>query len=138
MTADPLVIETRTERGCTIVSLAGELDLDTGPALAEALNACADGLPVIVETSALDFFGSSGLHVLMGRRAVQPAALVCEPDSTIARVLQIVRADQHFPVFESLAAALEALGEEHRTEPSPEPLAGDTQRLRRRFSLRWS
>ena len=135
MTADSLVIETRAEPGCTVIALAGELDLDTVPALESALDACTDGLPVIVDVTGLEFILSAGLHALIDqRRTVQPAALVCKPHSNVARVLEIVQAHEQLPLFDDLASALRKLADKPRTLA---PI-GDCRPPRRRISLGWS
>jgi anti-anti-sigma factor len=135
VTADSLVIETRAEPGCTVVALAGELDLDTVPALEAALNACTDGLPVIVDISELEFILSAGLHTLIDQRhTVQPAALVYKPRSNIARVLEIVQAREQLPLFEELASAVQRFADKASTQA---PI-GDRRPPRRRISLGWS
>jgi anti-anti-sigma factor len=54
--------------GNVIVALVGELDLDTAPELARALDALLDEGPpaVVIECSALGFIDSSGIAVLVG------------------------------------------------------------------------
>jgi anti-anti-sigma factor len=135
VTADSLVIETRAEPGCTVIALAGELDLQNVGALEEALNACTDGLPVIVDITELVFILSAGLHALIDRRReVRPAALVYKPGSSIARVLEIVQARRQVPLFDELASARQELADTSRTEA---PVA-DRRPARRKISLGWS
>lgn len=101
-----LEITIRSLVDCEVVTPSGELDCQSAPALAEALaQAEADGRPVVVDLTELQFIDSSGLHVLLsgtdGRRI-----LVCPPGN-VARVLSIVRADKALPVYEELDAALD-------------------------------
>ena len=58
--ADDLLVITPTERG---VTLAGEIDAHTAPALAEAIHGI-DG-DVEIEMSGVEFVDSSGLRVLI-------------------------------------------------------------------------
>jgi anti-anti-sigma factor len=132
MTDSSLAIETRIDGGCTVISLAGDLDLDTVPALEQALNACTDGLPVIVDISELDFILSAGLHVLMAVGATgKPAALVYKPHGNIARVLEIVQAHKQVPLYEELPEALRKLGDDHGpiTQARSNQAAGRTRAL---------
>jgi stage II sporulation protein AA (anti-sigma F factor antagonist) len=48
-----------------VIRLAGELDMATAPALADALSA-VDGEDVVVDCDALSFLDSSGISVLVG------------------------------------------------------------------------
>jgi anti-anti-sigma regulatory factor len=94
--------------GFRVFVLAGDLALDSVSSLERALDGCTDELPVIVDLSAVQLIGSSGVHALLRTREVgQPVALVCAPSSPSARVLAIVQADLLVPVFDSLSAALD-------------------------------
>ena len=86
MNSDPeLFTLTRSTRdGGEVVTLVGELDMAHASTLAETLDALADSeRPVIVDLSELTF---------------------------IQRVLNVTKIDRVLPVYESLDAALEALG----------------------------
>jgi anti-anti-sigma factor len=97
--------------GCEVVALDGELDCQTAPELAAALQNVADnGRRVVIDLSRLQFIDSSGLHVLMtgtgsddGRRIV-----VCPPGN-VARVLSIVRAEAALSIYEQLDAAVDGM-----------------------------
>ena len=112
-----LEINVRSLVDCEVVAVVGELDCQSAPQLADALDgASAGGRPVVVDLTELHFIDSSGLHVLMsgcgndgnGVRRI----LVCPPGN-VARVLSIVRADKALPVYEELDAALDGVAHEH-------------------------
>ena len=94
---------------CEVVALRGELDCQSAPALAEALQqASDDGRRVVVDLTALQFIDSSGLHVLMsGAGAEDGRRVVVCPPGNVARVLAIVRAEAALSVFERLDEALD-------------------------------
>jgi len=102
-----LDITIRSLVDCELIALAGELDCQTSPELAEALEtAAAGGRPIVVDLTELLFIDSSGLHVLLSSANGGVRSLVCPPGN-VARVLEIVRADKALPVFEELDAALD-------------------------------
>jgi anti-anti-sigma factor len=102
---------TPTFRGeCRVLVLEGDLDLAEASTLDAALDAHADGLPVVVDLTSLSFIDSSGLHVLFRDRANgMPAAIVRVPGSSVARVLEIVGASKAIPVYDDVAEAVERL-----------------------------
>jgi anti-sigma B factor antagonist len=96
-----------TQRGFRVLVLEGELDLDGAPRLDEALDACTDGFPVIVDLSALTFAESACLHALLRKRKVgRPSAIVRAPASNAARVLDIVDANKAIRLYGDLAEAI--------------------------------
>jgi len=104
-----LDIAVRSLVDCELVALAGELDCQTSPQLAEALTEASDGgRPVVVDLTELHFIDSSGLHVLMSGADDGKRILVC-PHGNVHRVLEIVRADRALPVFDELDAALDGV-----------------------------
>ena len=90
--------------GCVVLVLEGDLDLTGAPKLEAAFDACADGLPVVVDLSGLRFIDSAGLHALLEHG--RPTALVREPESSVARVLDIVSADDALPLYDEVDAAV--------------------------------
>jgi anti-anti-sigma factor len=97
--------------GCRVLVLEGELDTMEAATLNAALDACTDGLPVIVDLSALTFIDSSGLHALLRGRVVgRPSALVRVPGSNVGRVLDIVDVEKSLPVYDDVAEAVEHVG----------------------------
>ena len=104
-------VTTASLDGAMVVSVAGELDMQTAPQLQEALVACDGNQPVVVDVTGLTFIDSSGLHVIFGERGGgKPAALVVAPESDVARVLDIVRANQVLFVCHDLQTALQNSG----------------------------
>lgn len=62
-----LSLVTRDDRGWTVVSLTGEIDVATAPRLREHLAAaCASAPRIIVDLTHVDFLDSAGLGVLAG------------------------------------------------------------------------
>ena len=60
-------VEVVNANGRAIVSLHGEIDMNCGPALRDALSAAQHGSPdVIVDLSGVTFMDSTGLHALIG------------------------------------------------------------------------
>jgi anti-sigma B factor antagonist len=60
-------VEVRSENGAQLLSVTGELDLASSPALEEELERVANESPslVIIDLRALDFMDSTGLSVLI-------------------------------------------------------------------------
>ena len=97
--------------GCRVLVLEGELDAAQAPTLTEALDHGTDGLPVIVDLTALTFLDSSGIHALLrDGEGGKPAALVRAPASNVGRVLDIVDAKKAIPLYDDLPEATRALG----------------------------
>jgi anti-sigma B factor antagonist len=97
--------------GCCVLVLEGELDLAEAPTLDAALEACTDGLPVIVDLTSLTFLDSSGLHVLLrDREAGRPASVVRLPGSNVARVLDLVEATKAVRLYDDVVLAVDELG----------------------------
>jgi len=99
-------ISTGVRDGCQIIVVRGEIDELTVPELEDALEACPDGWPVIVDMSNVVFISSAGIHALLRDRPGQ-IALVCPPGN-IMRLFQIVRANRRVPIFEDLDAAIQS------------------------------
>lgn len=93
--------------GCRVLVLEGDLDAADAASLDAALDACLDGLPVVVDLSSLSFIDSSGIHTLLREReAGRPAAIVRAPGSNVSRVLDIVELHKTIPVYDSVMAAV--------------------------------
>jgi anti-anti-sigma factor len=96
----------------TVVALAGESDVYTYDQLRSALEAEATrGVPLlIVDLSALEFMDSSGVQVLLDIRVMMNdrggKLALAGPQNTVARVLNLVGADQLIPVYPSVEEAV--------------------------------
>jgi anti-sigma B factor antagonist len=78
----------------TIVSVVGEVDLLSSPALRHCLlMSCSPGTTVVVDMAGVTFMDSTGLGVLVGARsraqAVGGELWLRQPTPQIARVLEI-------------------------------------------------
>lgn len=99
----------------TIVSVRGELDVATAPALAASIDAVLSGNQppaLIVDLTEVLFLASMGMTVLIetSRRVSEAAmfAVVADGPST-ARPLTMMGLDKIFPIYPDLDAAVAAL-----------------------------
>ena len=96
----------------TVVTLAGESDVYTYDQLRSALEAEATkGVPLlIVDLSALEFMDSRGVQVLLDIRLMMTdrggKLALAGPRNTVARVLNLVGADQLISVYPSVEEAV--------------------------------
>ncbi len=100
----------QTENYC-LMSLSGEVDVYTAPALKQKLieqieSGCGT---ILVDLDSVGFIDSSGLGVLVGglRRAKERSGsirLVCTRES-ILKIFRITGLDKVFPIFESIDEA---------------------------------
>jgi anti-anti-sigma factor len=95
----------------TVLTVAGEIDLDTAPRLTVAIEhaLAAGALDLWIDLSTTEFMDSSGLHVLLeARRATQQLnrrlAIIC-PRGFIRRVFEVAGLADHLPLFDDRAAA---------------------------------
>ncbi|AVT29289.1 MULTISPECIES: STAS domain-containing protein [unclassified Plantactinospora] len=106
-----LLVAVRPGRGCTVLEVAGDLDMATSPQLRDSLQQLVDAghRQVVVDLSGVGFMDSSALGALvvmfkafrdLGGRlcvaAVQPA---------VRSVLTITSVDQVLRVYDSVQAA---------------------------------
>ena len=98
--------------GTPVVSVMGELDLFTAPALDETLLGLADdGRSVMVDLRGCSFIESTSLKVLAAaerrlNRSGRRLALVMS-NPCLMRVFEITRLDEFFAIYPSLGLALE-------------------------------
>ncbi|HWB89524.1 MAG TPA: STAS domain-containing protein [Acidimicrobiia bacterium] len=109
-----------TENGITILTLVGEIDLESGPALADEFRKLAGRKPkrVIVDASGVTFMDSTGIHTLVeGKRALHDAgtSLVLVSSRIVRRVLELVFPTPMFAIrVDTLEEALATLESETR------------------------
>lgn len=90
-----LELTVTTERGATVVTVAGELDAASAPELVERLSALPAGVRALVlDLMACEFLDSTGLHAIIDARAALEARggdlfLACRPDGAVARVVEV-------------------------------------------------
>ena len=102
------------EGGYSLVTLAGESDMNTRGALRDALAQAAaqPARHLIVDLSELEFIDSAAMHELMEARAGFKSAggqlVLVAPQRLVARVLNLTGADQVVPVYPDLGSAVAA------------------------------
>ncbi|AYF78846.1 anti-sigma factor antagonist [Nocardia yunnanensis] len=104
-----------TERAeATVLTVAGDVDLATAPALENALDAALAGRPtaLVVDLSAVSFLASAGMAVLVGahKRAGDTRIAVVADGPATSRQLKVTSLDQVFSLHPTLEEALAALG----------------------------
>jgi anti-sigma B factor antagonist len=117
------VVSSGHEAGWWVVSVAGEIDVHSGPSLREhLLRALANGeRDLIVDLSGVSFLDSSGLGVLVTahKRARAAGGMLrlasCQP--AVATIFQITALDRAFSIHPSVEDAVAA--------PRPEQPAGE-------------
>ena len=101
------------ERGDALVlSLTGELDLYTAPAVRDALRGAVERAPkrLVVELSGVTFIDSTALGTLVEARSRLhdgKAFALAAPGLEVRRALEVSGLDRHFSVHESIETAIE-------------------------------
>lgn len=95
----------------TVVTVTGDIDLDTGAALRDALrDAAGTNSPVVVDVSRVPVIDSTGLGLLVRAHldARERGVTLClaAPSRFICTVLHTMRLDGVFPIFENRDEAL--------------------------------
>ncbi|MEK9521034.1 STAS domain-containing protein [Streptomyces sp. NPDC087908] len=104
------------DAGTAVLSLGGELDMETAPLLEGSLgDQLRDGRAhIVLDLTGLDFMDSSGLNVLI--RAVHKArgaggdVYLAAPTSAVRRILEITGVTTTIPPHVGVAEALAAVG----------------------------
>ena len=95
-----------------VVVLTGEVDATNSEELYNILESVVLQRPrlLIVDLSGLSFMDSTGLRMLLraSRELDQQAGVLslASPQASVARVLQLTRADQLIPVYDTVADAI--------------------------------
>ncbi|CAM5580767.1 hypothetical protein STENM327S_07338 [Streptomyces tendae] len=108
-----LITRTTTGGGVSLVSLAGEVDLDGSSQLREVLLASVESAPgTVVDFGEVGFLDSSGINVLISvHRAAEARGVwfrLAAPRDPVERVLRLVGVDTLIPCYPSVAQALAA------------------------------
>jgi anti-sigma B factor antagonist len=130
-----LTLNTRSQGDRTVLEVAGEVDVYTGPTLRDRISDLLDSgsHDLVVDLGRVDFIDSTGLGVLVGalnrtRELGGTLQLVCSQERVL-KLLRITGLDQVFLVRPSLNAALGDSGTGGSPGPAPGPAkgpAGDT------------
>ncbi len=98
-----------------IVSVAGEVDLETAPELERRLVEVVErGTPVVVDLGACAYMDSSGFRALHRAADLGRIVLVVPPGAFLARVVRLAGLEKLMAICDDTAAALEHV----RTPPS--------------------
>jgi anti-sigma B factor antagonist len=107
-----LTLNTRSEADRTVLEVAGEVDVYTGPTLRDRISDLLDGgaRDLVVDLARVDFIDSTGLGVLVGalnraRELGGSLQLICAQERVL-KLLRITGLDQVFTVRPSLEQAL--------------------------------
>jgi anti-sigma B factor antagonist len=109
----PLLSLTTTETwiGLVVVKARGEIDMQTAPELATALNAAVDSFfphRLVVDLDEVEFIGSGGLHILLefdercDRRDIDMRLV--SGARPVRRALQVTGLDRTLKVYDSLSS----------------------------------
>ena len=95
-----------------VLSLTGELDLYTAPALREALQGAVERSPkrLVVDLAGVTFIDSTALGALVearSRLARDDAFALAAPGLEVRRALEVSGLDRHFSVYERIETAIE-------------------------------
>lgn len=99
--------------GATVLTVAGEVDLATAPALENAIDAILSGKPaaLIIDLTSVSFLASAGMATLVAAHqragSATSIAVVAEGPAT-SRQLKMTSLDQVFALHSTLDAALAA------------------------------
>jgi len=117
---DALTIQARHEGDCTIVTIAGEIDMITAADLRKRLfELAASGVPIVADLSQVSFIDSTGLGVLAGtvKRATAARGFfhVVSDQPNLWQLTHLTGLDSQIPLVRTLEEARQAL--ELRTAP---------------------
>jgi len=96
----------------TMVALVGEVDATNSDELNDLLDSVARERPalLLIDMSGLSFMDSTGLRMLLRASRVldqQGGVLgLVSPQAAVTRVLQLTKADQLIPIYDSVDGAL--------------------------------
>jgi anti-sigma B factor antagonist len=108
---DPITISVGNRDGVVVLTVGGEVDLVTIPALEDAIGGVVADSPaaLVIDLTTVDFLASAGLRLLaatqeqVGKSA--PFAVVARGPAT-RRPIQLTGLDEAFPLYQTLEDAL--------------------------------
>jgi len=99
-----------TEAGDHIlVTVAGDLDLESAPAMTAALRKVLGDQPIVVDLSGVDFMDSSGLGVLVGAHKEAAGLLLAEPGPRLQKIFKITKLHKVFALYGTVDEAIASL-----------------------------
>ncbi|WP_411080184.1 STAS domain-containing protein [Streptomyces sp. cmx-18-6] len=104
-------IITRRERGALVLTVSGDLDIDSVPPLGRALDsAVADGAgPVVVDLSGVGFADSTTVNVLLqGQSSLGSRLRLASPSPFMQRLIGMIGLDSALPVLPGIDEAIDA------------------------------
>ncbi|MBB5998877.1 STAS domain-containing protein [Streptomonospora salina] len=111
-----LKISSRSQDGCAVVAVRGEIDLYTAPQLQSGLvDALEDGARrLVVDMSRVEFCDSTGMSVLLSvmkrARAADGDLELVAPKPAVRKILEVTGLDAVFTVQDSTDALPETAG----------------------------
>jgi anti-anti-sigma factor len=108
----PFDVETQERDGVTVVTIRGELDMNTAPELERSLEAASESQPpaILIDLSECEFIDSTGVAMII--RAWQRVdrnggdgngrLVLCCPNSQVRRLLDITGVESSISMHDSL------------------------------------
>lgn len=112
--ADTMTTTVEAHDGATVLTVSGEVDLATAPALENTIEAILTGKPavLIIDLTGVSFLASAGMATLVAahQRAGDTTTIVLVADGpATSRQLKMTSLDQVFALHTTLAEALASL-----------------------------
>ncbi|MET9479309.1 STAS domain-containing protein [Streptomyces sp. NPDC006638] len=101
----------RQDGESAVLTVSGELDLDSVAPLAAALSRSAESVtgPVVVDLSAVGFADSTTVNVLLQARSLLgPRLRLARPSAFVRRLFTVIGLETALPLYETVEAALTA------------------------------
>ena len=106
-----MTVTTTEARGCTLVTIAGELDIYTSPNLGEAISELIreGSSNLVIDLTSVEFLDSTGLGVLVGALKKIKACdgslrLVCNEDRLL-KIFRLTALISVFDIYDTVEAA---------------------------------
>ncbi|MEV0528792.1 STAS domain-containing protein [Streptomyces sp. NPDC050439] len=102
------IVEQYTSEGSWVVVVRGDLDMDTVPALREAMERAASALPVLIlDVSEVSFADSTALNLLLRIHQTTTLRIAAAP-AQMLRMLEVTGTDQVLNLYPSTEQACAA------------------------------